>query len=160
MIRPVQTSDAARLAEIYNHYVLTSTISFEEQPVSATSMETRIGETTKTGCWFVYEQNDRVVGYAYFGPWKARSAYRFSAECTAYVDAGCLRLGIGRALYTALLKAAEAKGLHRLIAGIALPNERSQGLHESFGFRKVAHFTEVGFKMGRWVDVGYWERCL
>lgn len=160
MIRPVQPSDAARVAEIYNHYILTSTISFEELPVSAAAMEARIVETTKAGCWLVCEHDARVAGYAYFGPWKARSAYRFSAECTAYVDAACLRSGIGRALYTELLALAGARGLHRLIAGIALPNERSQGLHESFGFRKVAHFTEVGFKMGRWVDVGYWERAF
>lgn len=160
MIRPVQSSDSARLAAIYNHYILTSTISFEEEPVSVATMESRIAATSKVGAWLVYEQDGRVVGYAYFGSWKARSAYRFSAECTAYVDAGCLRSGIGRALYTELFKLAPAKGLHRMIAGIALPNERSQGLHESFGFRKVAHFSEVGFKMGRWVDVGYWERNL
>ena len=160
MIRPVQLADAARLAEIYNHYILTSTISFEEEPVAVATMEARIGETTRSGCWLVCEQAGRVEGYAYFGPWKVRSAYRFSAECTAYVDAGCLRAGIGRAPYTELLKVAAAKGLHRVIAGIALPNERSQGLHESFGFRKIAQFTEVGFKMGRWVDVGYWELSL
>jgi phosphinothricin acetyltransferase len=158
MIRPVHPADAARVAEIYNHYVLTSVITFEEVPVTVPAMEARIAETTKSGSWLVHEQDGRVAGYAYLAPWKARSAYRFSAECTAYVDHGCLRAGIGRALYAELFKLAEAAGLHRVIAGIALPNERSQGLHESFGFRKVAHFSEVGFKMGRWVDVGYWER--
>lgn len=160
MIRSALFSDAARLAEIYNHYVLTTTVSFEEHAVTSGEMATRVETTLKSGAWLVYEDAGRILGYAYFTPWRARSAYRFSAECTVYVDKDSRRSGIGRKLYTELIQISKTRGLHRLIAGIALPNPASQALHTHLGFQKVAHFSEVGYKQGSWVDVGYWELTL
>jgi L-amino acid N-acyltransferase YncA len=85
---------------------------------------------------------------------------RFSAEVTVYVEPGHARRGIGSKLYTRLFPILQTRGIHAVIGGIALPNEASVALHEKFGMRKVAHFTEVGFKFDRWIDVGYWQRTF
>ena len=110
--------------------------------------------------WYVVAAGGKPVGYAYASPWKARPAYRWSAEVTVYLDPTCAGRGLGKRLYGELLAALKSQGMHAAIGGIALPNEPSVGLHEKCGFRKVAHFAEVGFKFGRWIDVGYWERLL
>lgn len=160
MIRPATAEDAAAVAAIYNHYVATTTISFEEQPVTAADMAGRIAGVTAALPWLVFEQDGIVMGYAYATPWRVRSAYRFSVESSVYVSPAHPRMGIGTRLYRALLDALRARGLHMVIGGIAQPNEASVALHEAMGFQKVAHFKQVGMKFGRWVDVGYWELCL
>jgi L-amino acid N-acyltransferase YncA len=91
---------------------------------------------------------------------RARSAYHYSIESTIYFDQEFAGRGLERTLYSAHLDARRKDDLHRLIGGIALPNEASVGLHKTLGFRKVTHFTEVGKKFERWVDVGYWELNL
>lgn len=160
MIRPATAQDAAAVAAIYNHYVATTTISFEEQPVTAADMAGRIAGVTAALPWLVFEQDGIVMGYAYATPWRARSAYRFSVESSVYVSPDHPRMGIGSRLYRDLLEELRARGLHMVIGGIAQPNEASVALHEAMGFEKVAHFKQVGMKFGRWVDVGYWELCL
>ena len=161
VIRAVAESDASPIAEIYNHYVASTVITFEEVPVSAPEMARRIGDVASASLpWLVAEREGRVAGYAYASQWKARSAYRFSVEVTVYVHPGCPRLGIGRRLYEELLSALRARGIHAAFGVIALPNEASVTLHERFGFAKVAHLSEVGFKFGRWIDVGYWQLML
>jgi phosphinothricin acetyltransferase len=112
--------------------------------------------------WLVAEENGRVVGYAYAAPWKARvrAAYRFSVEITVYLAPGNVRRGIGSLLYSRLISSLQTLGVHTVIGGVALPNKASVALHEKFGFEKVAHFQQVGFKFNRWIDVAYWERIL
>jgi phosphinothricin acetyltransferase len=123
-------------------------------------MRARIAEVLETLPWLVHEEDGRVLGFAYASRWKGRCAYRFAAESTVYVADGHARRGIGRALYTALLSDLRARGVHCVIGGIAQPNPASVALHEALGFSKVAHFREVGWKFGRWIDVGYWEVVL
>jgi len=160
-IRPASSADAAAFCAIYNHYVATTTISFEEEPVLETDMARRIADVAAAGLpWLVAEDAGRIVGYAYATKWRVRPAYRHSVESSVYVDRAHGRHGIGRSLYTALLAALRERELHLVIGGIALPNDASVGLHESLGFCKVAHFSEVGLKFGRWIDVGYWELRL
>jgi L-amino acid N-acyltransferase YncA len=160
MVREASLGDADSIRGIYNHYVRESCISFEEDPVSAQEMRSRIKEYSKESPWIVCEVDGKVLGYSYASKWRARSAYRHSAETTVYVDKDAKSKGIGSALYEELIGRLRRQGLHALMAGIALPNEASQRLHEKFGFKKVAHFPEVGWKLGRWVDVGYWELLL
>ncbi len=161
MIRPATRSDAAALARIYNHYVRETTITFEEADVSDGEMAQRVDALAQDGLpWLVAEEGGQVVGYAYAGKWKARSAYRFSVETTVYVDAGRLGGGFGSALYEALFADLRGRPVHAVIGGIALPNARSVALHERFGMRQVARFEQVGFKFGRWIDVGYWQMVL
>jgi phosphinothricin acetyltransferase len=160
-VRAVVAGDASGIAEIYNHYVATTVVTFEEAPVSAAEMARRIGEAGSASLpWLVAERQGKVAGYAYASPWKARSAYRFSVEVTVYVDPGCPRQGIGRRLYEELLPGLRARGIHSAFGVIALPNEASVALHERFGFAKVAHLREVGFKFDRWIDVGYWQLSI
>lgn len=161
VIRAVVADDAGGIAEIYNHYIATTVITFEEEPVSAPEMARRIGDVASASLpWLVAERDGKVAGYAYASQWKARSAYRFSVEVTVYVHPGSPRLGIGRRLYEELLRRLKARGIHAAFGVIALPNQASVTLHERFGFAKVAHLSEVGFKFGRWIDVGYWQLML
>jgi phosphinothricin acetyltransferase len=160
-IRPASIDDAAAICAIYNPYVADTTISFEEAPVSAADMAQRIAEVQAAGLpWLVAQADGKLLGYAYASKWRARPAYRRSVESTVYVDAAAAGTGSGTALYRALLDELRGRDVHMVIGGIAQPNERSVALHEKFGFRKVAHFSEVGRKFGRWVDVGYWELRL
>lgn len=161
MIRPATEADAAAIAAIYNPYIADTVISFEEQPVSVEEMAGRIRDILATGYpWLVMELDGGIVGYAYAGGWKTRAAYRYSVECTVYLDRGHTGKGCGKALYTALIGELKTLGIHSAIGGIALPNPASVALHESLGFRKVAEFHEVGYKFDRWIDVGYWELKL
>ena len=158
MIRNGTPEDAASIASIYNHYVLNTAITFETDAVTPDEIASRIREVTAAGLPSVIaERNGRVLGYAYASKWKGRCAYRFSIESTVYVDAEYTRQGIGAELYDALLARLRCGNTHVVIGGIALPNEGSVALHERLGFRKVAHFNEVGFKFERWIDVGYWQ---
>lgn len=160
-IRTAVDSDAPAIAAIYAHYVLHSTVTFEEQPVDADEIARRMAAVEAAGLpWLVAESDGAVVAYAYATPWRPRSAYRFSAEVTVYVADAARGQGHGRALYTALFDALRARGMHAVLAGITLPNDPSIALHEAVGMTKVAHLPEVGFKFGRWLDVGYWHRLL
>lgn len=156
-IRPAKTSDAAQICDIYNYYISNTCITFEEEAVTAEEMAGRIENVIKDLCWLVYEEDGRILGYAYYTKWRARSAYKFSVESTVYLDHNFKGRGIGRKLYTALLENARKQGIHVVIGGIALPNPESVILHEKMGFEKVAQFKEVGFKHNQWLDVGYWE---
>jgi L-amino acid N-acyltransferase YncA len=160
-IRPATPADAARICAIYNHYVTATTVSFEEDPVDEQQMAQRIADVGAAGLpWLVLEVDGELAGYAYATKWRVRPAYRHSVESSIYLDRAFAGRGFGRMLYGALLDALRGRELHLVIGGIAQPNDASAALHEALGFRKVAHFSEVGKKFGRWVDVGYWELRL
>ena len=159
-IRPATPADAGAVCRIYNPYVESTIISFEEVPVAAAEMAARIGDLCRTHPWYVYEAGGSVAGYAYAGPWRARTAYRDAVESTVYVESGLVGKGIGSQLYDALLVELRRRSFHCVIGGIALPNAASVALHERKGFTKVAHFREVGWKFQQRVDVGYWELVL
>jgi L-amino acid N-acyltransferase YncA len=161
MIRPVTENDSEVITRIYNHYILNTIITFEVQEVSAQEIARRIAEITSASLpYLVTEHDGQVVGYAYASKWKSRFAYRFSVECTVYIDPAFPGKGFGSALYRVLLEQLRERGIHAAIGGIALPNPVSVALHEKLGFKKVAHFSEVGFKFDKWIDVGYWELNL
>lgn len=160
-IRPATAADAARIAAIYNRYVAQTTISFEEQPLSEAEMAGRIRDVADAGLpWLVAVHQGELAGYAYATKWRARPAYRFSVESTVYLNDSACGRGWGALLYRQLIGQLRAGGIRTVIAGIAQPNARSVGLHERLGFRKVAHFSDVGYKFGGWVDVGYWQLSL
>ena len=161
MIRVAVADDASEIARIYNHYVLNTIVTFEEESVSADEIARRIEEVQSGSLpWLVAERESGIAGYAYATKWKVRRGYRFSVEVTAYVDQGCAGMGIGSRLYEKLLPMLQERHIHAAMGGIALPNEASVAFHEKFGFSKVAHFKEVGFKFNKWIDVGYWQRML
>jgi L-amino acid N-acyltransferase YncA len=159
-VRLVGLDDGASCARIYAPYVEQTVISFEEHAPSAREMSQRIERTLERFPWFVYETEGDVIGYAYGSPHSERAAYRWSADVSIYVDQRRHRAGVGRALYTALLDTLRLQGVFGVFAGISLPNSTSVGFHESFGFQHVGTFRNVGFKHGRWVDVGWWQLDL
>jgi L-amino acid N-acyltransferase YncA len=160
MIRQVKESDADVMCCIYNKYIAGTRITFEETPLQADEMVSRIKNITRNYPWLVYEENGKVIGYTYASKWKERSAYRYSVETGIYIDSDYVGKGIGTILKGELLKALREKSIHSVICGIALPNQASIALCEKYGFKKIAHFKEVGYKLGEWVDVGYWELLL
>jgi len=159
-IRPATTDDAAGIANIYNHYVRATVVTFEEQEIPVPDMAARVAAISATGLpWLVAASAGGVIGYAYADRWKQRSAYRHSVESTIYLDASRTGAGLGADLYQQFLGTLPA-AVHVVIGGIALPNAASVALHERLGFAKVAHFHQVGFKFKRWIDVGYWQKTL
>jgi L-amino acid N-acyltransferase YncA len=160
-IRPAEADDTVDIAYIYNYYVATSHATFEIDPIGAAEIEHRLeGARDKGYPFLVAEHNEHVIGYAYGHEYRARPAYRQAIEVSVYVRPGQDGRQIGSELYEKLLAEIKAAHFHAVIAGISLPNDASIALHEKFGFRKVAHFREVGRKFDRWIDVGYWELIL
>jgi L-amino acid N-acyltransferase YncA len=160
MIREATIDDAQEICGIYNYYVLNTIISFEEIPVSEVEMEQRIVSISKNYPWLVFVEEKEVIAYAYACQWKVRSAYKQTAESAVYVKQGFEGKGIGSKLYSALLKNLNINQFHAVLGGIALPNKASIALHEKLGFAKTGQLKEVGFKFGKWIDVGYWEKVF
>lgn len=160
-IRDASADDAAGVALIYNHYVTRTTATFETQAVHPSVIADRIGQCQASGLpWLLAEHRGVVMGYAYAVQWKPREAYRRSCETTIYLDPRHTGRRLGRRLYGVLMERLRDSGMHTAVGGIALPNPASIALHEALGFEKAAHFREVGFKHGLWVDVGYWQKIL
>jgi len=159
-IRPATRADAAAICEIYNPYVLTTTISFETEPVSVAEMAQRIEDISAEYPWLVYEEQGRILGYAYATKWKVRRAYQHSVESSVYMAEGSGGRGIGSLLYQALFAKLKEQSIHAVMGGIVQPNAGSVALHEKMGFVKVAHFAQVGRKFDQWLDVAYWQLLL
>jgi L-amino acid N-acyltransferase YncA len=160
LVRDATAQDAAACAAIYAPYVTDTAISFEDEPPSAQEMAERIVAAARTHAWLVLEDEGRVVGYAYGGPFRARAAYRFACEVSVYVEVGRRRTGAGRALYEALLPRLTERGFHTALAGMTMPNDASVELHRALGFEPVGTYREVGFKHGAWHDVAWVQRGL
>jgi phosphinothricin acetyltransferase len=161
VIRDIKSEDAAEIARIYNPFILESVITFEELPVTEGEIARRIQNITSASYpYLVAELNSQVAGYAYGSQWRSRSAYRYTAESTVYLDPLHAGKGLGTLLYNALLERLKEMDMHVVMGVVTLPNPASVALHEKFGFKKVAHFSEVGYKFGQWLDVGYWQLTL
>lgn len=161
IIREVKKEDAGDITRIYNPYILNSVITFEETPVSEEIIAGRIEAEIAAGYpYLVLEVEQKVAGYAYAGVWRTRAAYRQTVESTVYLEQGLTGKGYGTLLYWALIEELRKKEFHVVLGGITLPNPASVALHEKMGFKKVAHFTEVGCKFNRWLDVGFWQLNL
>lgn len=136
-----------------------SWISFELDAPDKAEMARRIAEYGASHAWLVAEIDGALAGYAYGSPHRTRAAYASSCDVAVYVEPAHARKGVGRTLYDELLKRL-ALDYHAAFAGIALPNDASVGLHEAMGFTPVGIYREVGWKMGAWRDVGWWQRRL
>lgn len=159
-IRDARPDDAAQMLAIYTPYVLETAISFELEPPSLEEFSARLRKVQSGWAWLQAEREGKILGYAYAGEFRARLAYRFATETTVYVRAGSHGLGIGKALYAALLPRLRDLGYRRAVAGTTLPNPASVALHKAAGFEEVGIFNKVGFKFDQWHDVAWLQRDL
>jgi len=160
-LRTATPDDAAAVAAIYGPIVANTTISFELEPPSADEMRARIVATLEQLPWLVsLDANGLVNGYVYASRHRERAAYQWAVDTTAYVREDSRGQGIGRKLYTRLFHELVELGYFQAFAGIALPNARSVGLHQAMGFEPLGIYRNVGFKMGAWRDVGWWQKTL
>jgi phosphinothricin acetyltransferase len=160
-LRLAEAADATQIATIYAPFCLGTAISFETAAPDEGQMRERISTLTQRYPWLVaVSGTGDVLGYAYAGKHRERAAYRWSVDFTAYLAPEAKRRGIGTALYRALIKICQSLGYYRAFAGITLPNEASVRLHERIGFRAIGVYRRVGFKLGRWHDVGWWSLDL
>lgn len=159
-IRIANPDDALACAELYAPNVTSSVCSFEQDAPSAGMMAERIRATLTLAPWLVCEHAGRLLGYAYASRHHERAAYRWSLDASVYVHAGLRRRGVAGALYESLFVLLRAQGFYAVHAGITLPNAASVSLHESFGFVAVGRYPAVGYKLGAWHDVGYWQLAL
>ncbi|HVQ57892.1 MAG TPA: GNAT family N-acetyltransferase [Solirubrobacterales bacterium] len=152
--------DAAACAAIYAPHVEGSAVSFEEEAPSVGEMAARIECYGASHAWLIAEREGEVAGYAYATAFNERPAYRWSAFVSVYIAEGARGQGLGRALYEALFERLRERGFRTACAGITLPNEASERLHETLGFEQVGVNREIGFKEGAWRDVGWYQREL
>ena len=160
-IRPAREADMPEILEIYNHVILNTTAVYAYEPHTLEMRKAWYDGKIKDGYpIFVAEDDGRVVGLSTFGPFRAWPAYKYTVENSVYVAADQRGKGIARLLLSPLIDAARVQGYHAIIASIDSTNEASLRLHRSFGFEEVAHFREVGYKFGRWLDLKFLELLL
>jgi L-amino acid N-acyltransferase YncA len=160
-LRPATAADAAVCAALYAPYVTDRWTSFEIDPPDEAEMARRIAAYSATHAWLIAEDADGTfLGYAYASPHRTREAYKTSVDVAVYVSPAATGRGVGKALYAELFTQLAAKGYHAAYAGIAIPNPASEALHRAVGFTPVGVYKEVGWKMGGWRDVGWWQRLL
>jgi L-amino acid N-acyltransferase YncA len=161
LIRAAKPEDAAAITAIYAPIVQGSTISFELQPPTVDEMQARISKTLQRLPWLVSTNaQGELTGYVYASPHRERAAYQWAVDVSAYVHSSARGTGVGKRLYQALFTELAALGYCQAFAGIALPNVPSVALHESLGFEHLGTYRNVGYKLGAWHNVGWWQKEL
>ena len=162
IIRPSRDEDLAAITAIYGYHVLHGVASFEEAPPPLAEMARRRADILGRGLpYLIAEQNGRVVGYCYAGPFRPRIGYRYSLEDSIYIEERQRGRGIGRALLAPLLERCTELGYRQMIAVIGgSETVASIRLHEALGFRQAGTFNAIGFKFGRWIDTVLMQRAL
>ena len=159
-IRRAGVDNATAIAALYAPFVATSQATFEEVPPDAAEVARRISGGGIDYPWLVAEENGRLLGYASSGCFRQRSAYRWAVETGVYVAESAQRRGVARALMAGLIEELTTAGFVTAIASISLPNAASAGLHEALGYTLAGRIKAPGYKLGEWVDIGYWQRDL
>lgn len=162
MIRPATEDDLESINDVYNHYVRETHVTFDDEPMTMGARQEWFSHYASQGPHrlLVASDDGAVVGYASSSRYRPKPGYVTSVETSIYIAPDSVGKGIGATLYAALLQALDGEDVHRAYAGIALPNPASIALHERFGFRRVALFTEQGRKFGRFWDVAWFEKPL
>lgn len=162
-IRPAVAEDLPHIREIYNHYVMNSTVTFDEKPTTLAELRRKFAKVSKLNMPFIVAVSPRglILGYAYVYPWKEKAAYRFTVENSIYLGPGATGKGLGKVLLKELMDRSKAAGIKEIIAVIADKGaDASIQIHKSFGFKEVGHMGRVGFKFGRWLGTVMLQKSL
>ena len=160
MIRFAAAKDAAELLEVYAPYVTGTTVSFEYEVPAVEEFRRRVEETSARYPYLVWEEDGALLGYAYAHPYAARPAYQWSAELTVYLRQGVSRRGLGSQLYGALMELLRLQGVRNVYGCVTAENTASVAFHHALGFREAGRFSQVGYKLGRWLDVLWLEKAI
>jgi len=159
-IKQAELDHFSSIYYIYKPFVLETPISFETTPPSFEEFSNRIKTSMSTYPWLVCLYNDKVIGFTCASKHRYRDAYKWTVEVSVYVDGGFRKRKVATGLYTALFEVLKAQYIRNALAGITLPNEASAGFHESMGFKKIAEYENIGFKLGRWHNTGWWQKSI
>ncbi|GAL64048.1 GNAT family N-acetyltransferase [Algibacter lectus] len=157
MIRKATLADTSTLLEIYNYYVIHTTVTFDESALSLSAFTEKLELILKDYPCIVFEDNNEILGFAYGSKFRPKPAYNYTVESTVYVKNGAHGKQIGSKLYTELLEQLKQRNFKSVLGVLTIPNPASVKLHEKFGFTQVAHLKEVGFKFDTWLDVGIFQ---
>jgi phosphinothricin acetyltransferase len=159
-IRMATLEDAPAILTIYEPYILKTAITFEYEPVPLDIFVERMRSVMKQFPWLVYEEEGKILGYAYCARFKERAAFDWDCECTVYIDESAHRKGIATALYNQLFDLVKEQGYYTIYALITYTHESSTQLHKKFGFTEVGVYQKTGYKMGRWWDLLVMEKRI
>jgi phosphinothricin acetyltransferase len=159
-IRLANESDAAGILAIYAPYIANTSFTFETEIPNEQAFSERINSYLQYWPWLVCETDGKIAGYAYGSKYRERTGYQWCVECSVYIHDEFLRSGVGRALYTPLFELLKQQGYRNVYAVINLPNDRSVNFHESCGFKYFATYENVGYKLGKWKNVGWWQLII
>lgn len=160
MIRFAQSKDAEGILAIYSPYITNTSFTFESEVPSEEAFAERIKNYLDNWPWLVSEIDGKIAGYAYGSKYRERVGYQWCVECSVYIHDDFHRRGIAKKLYTALFEILKTQGYYNVYAVINLPNDKSVKLHESCGFKWFANYENVGYKLGKWKTVGWWQLTL
>jgi len=159
-IRLAEKRDVLGILEIYTPFILETSVTFEETVPDEESFWKRIQGIMEELPFLVCEIDNRIAGYAYASGYRSRASYRWTKEVSVYIHPDFQRRRVAHALYTSLNELIRFQGVADLLAIITMPNEPSVTFHEHFGYRKCAEFRNVGYKLGEWQHVGWFELFL
>lgn len=161
IIRDAAAGDLPAILEIYNHVIINTTAVYSEQPHTLQMRQDWFNDRVSNGFpVYVADIGGQVAGFCTFGHFRVWPCYRYTVELSVYVDVAHRGKGLSKIMLQKLISRAREMKLHAMIAGISADNEVSISLHHSMGFEEVAHFKEVGFKFGRWLDLKFLELIL
>lgn len=160
MIRLARPEDASAILAIYEPYITDTSLTFEVEVPSEFAFSERIRSYLDHWPWLVFEVEGMIAGYAYGSRYRERAGYQWCVECSVYIREEFHGRGIAKALYAALFRLLKMQGYFNVYAVINLPNEPSVRLHEACGFRWFANYEHVGYKLGKWKTVGWWQLTL
>lgn len=159
-IRFAQEADAAEILEIYEPYIKETAITFECESPSLNEFRNRIKEIASDYPYIVCLSESKIIGYAYAHRQMKRAAYQWNAELSVYIDKACLRCGVGKVLYSALIEILQLQNVRNVYGGVTSPNENSEKFHEYFGFKRLGVYHNTGYKCGAWHDVIWFEKTI
>jgi len=160
LIRLATEHDAEGILEIYGPYILNTSFTFETDMPTLPAFKSRINDYLEHWPWLVCEIDGTIAGYAYGARYRERTAYQWCVESSIYIHDDFQKTGVGKALYHVLIEILKKQGYRNVYAVINLPNEKSVAFHERLGFKYFATYEKVGYKLGRWKNVGWWQLSI